>query len=78
MTAAEMREAAAKAALKFRPTGENAKAFVETLVLDIAEAIRALPADPAPLTTADAARVLLAKWNSWWCGEHATKEASHE
>ena len=54
MTAAEMREAAAK------------------------EAIRALPADPAPLTTADAARGLLAKWNSWWCGEHATKEASHD
>ena len=28
--------------------------------------------DPAPLTTADAARVLLAKWNSWWC------KASHD
>ena len=41
-------ERAAEAAIKYRPTGPNAKHFVDVLVVDIATAILALRDKPAP------------------------------
>ena len=53
-------ERAAEAAIKYRPTGPNAKHFVDVLVVDIATAILALRDKPAPaVTVREAARVLL-------------------
>ena len=44
-------ERAAEAAIKYRPTGPNAKHFVDVLVVDIATAILALRDKPAPGVT---------------------------
>ena len=44
-------ERAAEAAIKYRPTGPNAKHFVDVLVVDIATAILALRNKPAPGAT---------------------------
>ena len=44
-------ERAAEAAIKYRPTGPNAKHFVDVLVVDIATAILALRDKPAPAVT---------------------------
>lgn len=44
-------ERAAEAAIKYRPTGPNAKHFVDVLVVDIATAILALRDKPAPGAT---------------------------